>query len=83
MCEATYYQSTFFAAPKILALAATLALISSATIAHAATLTQATDPTAILIVDTNATVMGNTLSIPSPEQFTGRSICGSEYFPRD
>ena len=58
------------AAPKILALAATVAVISSATMAHAATLTTGTDPTAVPISQTNATVMGNTVSVPFPEQFT-------------
>ena len=58
------------AAPKILALAATVAVISSATMAHAATLTTGTDPTAVPISQTNAIVTGNTVSIPFPEQFT-------------
>jgi hypothetical protein len=62
--------SATLAAPKILALAATLALISSATIAHAATLTQTTDPTAVPIGTTNATVMGNTVIVPGLERFT-------------
>jgi len=37
---------------------------------HAATLTTGADPTAVPIGQTNATVMGNTVSIPFPEQFT-------------
>ena len=68
--KAPYYQSAPFAAPKSLALAATVTLIFSAPMVHAATLTTGADPTAVPIGQTNATVMGNTVSIPFPEQFT-------------
>jgi len=69
LSKATYFRSSIFAVTPI-ALAATVTLIFSAPIAHAATLTTGTDPTAVPISQTNATVIGNTVSIPFPEQFT-------------